>query len=135
MRMGFLVGLILSIPSILNAQDWREELRADLVVHRDDKMVIEGYSMERRDLPGYKPVEQEQGPRPVIRVPALAPETPPPWRSFAEKPLGMFAEPSLSNRDAVVGWSDWSNGERTLFVVLVIVPAAATLAVILLIAG
>ena len=57
MRMVFAVGLILSIPSILNAQDWREELRADLVVHIDDKMVIEGYSMERVNLPGYEPVQ------------------------------------------------------------------------------
>ena len=57
MRMAFAVGLILSIPSILNAQDWREELRADLVVHIDDKMVIEGYSIERVNLPGYAPVQ------------------------------------------------------------------------------
>ena len=62
---------------------------------------------------------QEQGPRPVIRVPALAPETPPPWRSFAEKPLGMFAEPSLSNRDAVVEWSDWSDEKKLLVVIAV----------------
>ncbi len=119
MRMVLALGLILSIPSILNAQNWREELRADLVVHRDDKMVIEGYSMERVDLPGYKPVEQEPGPQPVIRVPALAPETPPPWRSFAEKPLGMFAEPSLSNRDAVVDWSDWSDEKKLLVLIAV----------------
>ena len=57
MRMVFVVGLVLSIPSILNAQDWREELSADLVVHVDDKMVIEGYSMERINLPGYEPVQ------------------------------------------------------------------------------
>ncbi len=57
MRMAFVVGLVLSIPSILNAQDWREELREDLVVHRDNKMVIESYSMERVNLPGYEPVE------------------------------------------------------------------------------
>ena len=62
---------------------------------------------------------QKQGPQPVIRVPALAPETPPPWRSFAEKPLGMFAEPSLSNRDAVVGWSDWSDEKKLLVVIAV----------------
>ena len=119
MRIVLAVGLILSIPSILNAQDWREELRKDLVVHHDDKMVIEGYSMERVDLPGYEPVEQEQGPQPVSRVPALAPETPPPWRSFAEKPLGMFAEPSLSNRDAVVDWSDWSDEKKLLVLIAV----------------
>ena len=57
MRMLFAVGLILSIPSILNAQDWREELAADLVVHIDDKMVIEKYSIERINLPGYAPAE------------------------------------------------------------------------------
>ncbi len=62
---------------------------------------------------------QEPGPQPVIRVPALAPETPPPWRSFAEKPLGMFAEPSLSNRDAVVDWSDWSDEKKLLVVIAV----------------
>ena len=69
---------------------------------------------------------------PVIKVPALAPETAPAWRSFAEKPLGMFAEPSLSNRDAVVGWSDWSNGKRVLVVVGVIVVAYVAVAVIVL---
>ncbi len=57
MRMSFAVGLILSIPSILNAQDWREKLAADLVVHIDDKMVIEKYSIERVNLPGYAPAE------------------------------------------------------------------------------
>ena len=57
MRIVSILALILSIPSILNAQDWREELREDLVVHRDDKMVIEEYSMERVNLPGYEPVE------------------------------------------------------------------------------
>ncbi len=57
MRMVFAVGLVLSIPSILNAQDWREKLAADLVVHIDDKMVIEKYSIERINLPGYAPVE------------------------------------------------------------------------------
>ena len=69
---------------------------------------------------------------PVIKVPALAPETAPPWQSFAEKPLGMFAEPSLSNRDAVVGWSDWSNGKRVLVVVGVIIVAYVAVAVIVL---
>ena len=59
MRMAFAVGLILSIPSILNAQDWREELRADLVVLRDGKMVIEEYSIERINLPGYAPAEYQ----------------------------------------------------------------------------
>ena len=62
---------------------------------------------------------QKQGPQPVIRVPGLTPETPPPWRSFAEKPLEMFAEPSLSNRDAVVGWSDWSDEKKLLVVIAV----------------
>ena len=119
MRVVLAVGLILSIPSILSAQEWREELRADIVVHRDDKMVIEEYSIERINLPGYAPAEQEPGPQPVIRVPALAPETPPPWRSFAEKPLGMFAEPSLSNGDAVVEWSDWSDEKKLLVVIAV----------------
>ena len=57
MRMVFALGLILSIPSILNAQDWREKLAADLVVHIDDKMVIEKYAIERVDLPGSAPVE------------------------------------------------------------------------------
>ena len=55
MRMVLAVGLILSIPSILSAQEWREELRADLVVLRDGKMVIEEYSIERINLPGYAP--------------------------------------------------------------------------------
>ena len=59
MRMVFVVGLILSIPSILNAQDWREKLAADLVVHIDDKMVIEKYSIERIRLPGYAPAEYQ----------------------------------------------------------------------------
>ncbi len=62
---------------------------------------------------------QKQGPQPVIRVPGLTPETPPPWRSFAEKPLEMFAEPSLSNRDVVVGWSDWSDEKKLLVVIAV----------------
>ena len=62
---------------------------------------------------------QKQGPQPVIRIPGLAPETPPPWRSFAKKPLEMFAEPSLSNRDAVVGWSDWSDEKKLLVVIAV----------------
>ena len=57
MRIVSTLALMLSIPSILIAQDWREELREDLVVHRDDKMVIESYSMERVNLPGYEPVE------------------------------------------------------------------------------
>ena len=66
---------------------------------------------------------QEQGPKPVIRVPVLAPETPPPWRSLAQKPLGMFAEPSLSNRDAapVPAWSDWSDDKKLLVVAAVVV--------------
>ena len=59
MRMVLAVGLILSIPSILSAQEWREELRADLVVLRDGKMVIEGYSIERINLPGYAPAEYQ----------------------------------------------------------------------------
>ncbi len=64
---------------------------------------------------------QEQGPKPVIRVPVLASETPPPWRSLAEKPLGMFAEPSLSKRDAVPvpAWSDWSDEKKLLVVIAV----------------
>jgi len=57
MRVAFVVGLIFSIPSILHAQDWRDKLRADLVVERDDKMVIEKYAIERVDLPGSAPVE------------------------------------------------------------------------------
>jgi len=57
--MAPVVGLILLIPSILNAQDWREELRADLVVLRDGKMVIEEYSIERISLPGYAPAEYQ----------------------------------------------------------------------------
>ncbi len=57
MRVVSTLALILSIPSILNAQDWREELREDLVVHRDGKMIIEEYSMERVNLPGYEPLE------------------------------------------------------------------------------
>ncbi len=57
MRMVSTLALILSIPAILNAQDWREELREDLVVHRDGKMIIEEYSIERVNLPGYEPLE------------------------------------------------------------------------------
>jgi len=59
MRMVFAVGLILSMPSILIAQEWCEELRADLVVLRDGKMVIEEYSIERINLPGYAPAEYQ----------------------------------------------------------------------------
>lgn len=64
---------------------------------------------------------QEQGPQPVIRVPALAPETPPPSRSFAERPLGLFAEPSLSNRYVVPAWSDWTDEKKLLVVIAVAV--------------
>ncbi len=62
---------------------------------------------------------REQESQPLIRVTAPALETPPPWRSFAEKPLEMFAEPSLSNRDAVVGWSDWSDEKKLLVLIAV----------------
>jgi hypothetical protein len=41
-------------------------------------------------------------------------------------------EPSLSNRYAVPGWSDWSNGKRALVVVGVIVAAYVVIAVIVL---
>ena len=67
---------------------------------------------------------------PVIKVPALAPETAPPWRSFADNHLPI--ESSLSSRDAVVGWSDWSNGKRALVVVGVIVVAYVAVVVIVL---
>ena len=43
-----------------------------------------------------------------------------------------FAEPSLSTRDAAVGWSDWSNGKRALVVVGVIVAAYVAVVVIVL---
>jgi len=35
-----------------------------------------------------------------------------------------FAEPSLSNADAVAGWDDWSNGQRALAVLGLIVALA-----------
>ena len=81
--------------------------------------------------------EPADGAARLFRVPPLTPNSALLLRTSSDRALlnPPLAEPSLSNRDAVVGWSDWSNGERTLFVVLVIVPAAATLAVILLIAG
>ena len=64
---------------------------------------------------------REQESQPLIRVPAPALETPPPWRSFAERPLGMFVEPSLSSRDAVIEWSEWSDEKKILVVVAVVV--------------
>lgn len=41
-----------------------------------------------------------------------------------------FAERSLSDRDAVPGWSDWSNGKRVLVVIGVTVAAAVALVVL-----
>lgn len=66
-------------------------------------------------------VVRELGPQPVLRIPALVPETPRPWQSFAEKPRGMFAEPSLSTRDAVPApaWSDWSDEKKLLVVIAI----------------
>ncbi len=57
MRAAAALTIFLLVPTLLSAQDWREELREDLVVHRDGKMIIEEYSMERVNLPGYEPLE------------------------------------------------------------------------------
>lgn len=57
MKAAAVLALSLLIPTVLSAQDWREELQSDLVVHRDGKMIIEEYSMERVNLPGYEPLE------------------------------------------------------------------------------
>ncbi len=57
MRAAATLTIFLLVPTLLSAQDWREELREDLVVHRDGKMIIEAYSMERVNLPGYEPLE------------------------------------------------------------------------------
>ena len=45
---------------------------------------------------------------------------------------GALLRPSLSTRDAAVGWSDWSNGKRALVVVGVIVAAYVAVVVIVL---
>ena len=42
----------------------------------------------------------------------------------------MFAESSLSNRDAVPGWSDWSNEKRVWVVVGIVAAVAAVLVVL-----
>lgn len=57
MRAAAALTIFLLVPTLLSAQDWREELQSDLVVHRDGKMIIEEYSMERLNLPGYEPLE------------------------------------------------------------------------------
>ncbi len=57
MRAAAALTIFLLVPTLLSAQDWREELREDLVVHRDGKWIIEEYSMERVNLPGYEPLE------------------------------------------------------------------------------
>ncbi len=57
MRAAAALAISLLVPTLLSAQDWREKLQSDLVVHRDGKMIIEEYSMERVNLPGYEPLE------------------------------------------------------------------------------
>ena len=66
---------------------------------------------------------------PVLRAPIPASESLR-WRSFAEKPFGMFAEPSSSNRDRVPGWEDWSSEKRALVIVGAIVAAFVVFAVV-----
>ena len=62
-------------------------------------------------------VERER----VVRVPPLTRETALLWQPLAEKRPGAFAEPSLSNRDAVPGWRDWSDEKKVILVAAVVV--------------
>ena len=57
----------------------------------------------------------------LIRVPALTPEAARLWQPIAENRARILGEASLSNKDAVSGWSDWSTGTKVLVVIGVIV--------------
>ena len=70
----------------------------------------------------------------LFRVPPLTENSVRLLRTSSDRALlnTPFAEPSLSTRDAAVGWSDWSNGKRALVVVGVIVAAYVAVVVIVL---
>ena len=62
----------------------------------------------------------------LFRVPPLTENS---ARLLSTSSDRALLESSLSNTDAVVGWSDWSNAKRALVVVGVIVVAVAVAAV------
>lgn len=75
-------------------------------------------------------VQQTEPPNAALfRVPSLTENS---ARLLGASSDRALLEVSLSNRDAVPGWSDWSNGKRVLVVVGVIVAAYVAVAVIVL---
>ena len=83
---------------------------------------------------GVQRTEPSDGAARLFRVPPMTENSARMLRASSDPALlnTSFAEPSLSNKYAVPGWSDWSNGKRALVVVGVIVAAYVALAVIVL---
>ena len=63
----------------------------------------------------------------LLRVPPLTPNAALLLRASSD---GVLLESSLSNTDAVVGWSDWSNKKRTWIVVAFVAGLAAVVLLI-----
>jgi hypothetical protein len=57
-----LILVFVAASSVAICQEsWQDELKKDMVTIKDDKFVIESFSLDRIALPGYEPVEFQVG--------------------------------------------------------------------------